>query len=367
MMRALACLAIALLSTAPTAAFAPAREAAPTLRAIADMPSARAAHSATRLADGRVLVAGGCRSDGCEEGLSADALLFDPAIGTFTTTGAPKLPRAGHRAVPLKDGSVLIIGGWTRDGVTASIERYRPERGVFEPFGNLRAARDGFSATVLADGTILIAGGYGDGMRRLASAERFDPRTKTSRTVGAMATPRMSHTATRLADGRVLVAGGSDARGTVTASLELFDPAKGRFSPAGTLEKARHKHAAIRVGPDVLILGGAAIPETDGHFSDSERWKASTGTVSPGPDMREGRYKFLDSVAPLADGRTLVAGSGQRAELLSADGSAFAPVNARIGRKLAFATATTLADGRVLVLGGYDPAIRVDHGAWMFE
>lgn len=366
-MRALVCLAIALLSTTSTAAFAPDRDTGPALRAITSMPGARAAHSATRLGDGRVLVAGGCRSDGCEEGLSTDALLFDPATGEFATTGSPKLPRAGHRAVPLKDGSVLLIGGWTRDGVTASIERYRPERGVFEPFGSLRSARDGFSATVLADGTILIAGGYADGMRRLASAERFDPRTKTSRMVGAMTTPRMSHTATRLADGRVLVAGGSDARGTVTASLELFDPAKDRFSPAGTLKKARHKHAAIRVGSDVLILGGAAIPETDGHFSDSERWTASTGTLSPGPDMREGRYKFLDSVAPLADGRTLVAGSGQRAEMLSADGSAFAPVDARIGRKLAFATATTLADGRILILGGYDPAIRVDRGAWMFE
>ena len=366
-MRALVCLTIALLSTAPTAAFAPAREAAPTLRAIADMPGARAVHSATRLGDGRVLIVGGCRSDGCEEGLSGDALLFDPATGKFTTTGAPKLPRAGHRAVPLKDGSVLLIGGWTRDGVTASIERYRPERGVFEPFGSLRSARDGFSATVLADGTILIAGGYADGMRRLASAERFDPRTRTSRAAGAMATPRMSHTATRLADGRVLVAGGSDARGTVTASLELFDPAKGRFSPAGTLKKARHKHAAIRLGADVLILGGAGIPETDGHFSDSERWIASSGTVRPGPGMREGRYKFTDSVAKLADGRTLVAGSGERAELLSADGSTFAPVDARISRKLAFATATMLADGRVLVLGGYDPSIRVDRGAWMFE
>ncbi len=366
-MRALVCLAIALLSTTSTAAFAPDRDTGPALRAITSMPGARAAHSATRLGDGRVLVAGGCRSDGCEEGLSTDALLFDPATGTFTTTGAPKLPRAGHRAVPLKDGSVLLIGGWTQDGVTASIERYRPDRGVFEPFGSLRTARDGFSATVLADGTILIAGGYGEGMRRLASAERFDPRTKASRSVGAMATPRMSHTATRLADGRVLVAGGSDARGTVTASLELFDPAKGRFSPAGTLKKARHKHAAIRLGPDVLLLGGAAIPETDGHFSDSERWKASSGTVSPGPEMREGRYKFLDSVAPLADGRTLVAGSGARAEVLSADGSRFDPVNGRIGRKLAFATATALADGRVLVLGGYDPTIRIDRGAWVFE
>jgi len=359
--------ALALLVSFVATATAPDRIASGSLRAIKAMPTPRAAHSATALNDGRILIAGGCRADGCEEGLAKDALLFDPSSRAFETTGPLLIARAGHRAVPLKDGSVLIIGGWTRDGVTDSIERFDPATGTFGAYGRLRTARDGFTATVLDDGTILIAGGYADGMRRLASAERFDPRNKRSRAVGAMTTPRMSHTATRLKDGRVLIAGGSVARGQVTASIEVFDPNAAEFSSAGSLKKARHKHAAIRVGDDVLILGGAAIPEEAGHFSDSERWDADTQTVKAGPTMREGRYKFLDSVVRLADGRTLVAGSGDGAELLSADGRRFERVDAPIGRKLAFATATALPRGRVLILGGYDPSIRVDRGAWVFE
>ncbi|MEO5565126.1 MAG: kelch repeat-containing protein, partial [Luteimonas sp.] len=53
----------------------------------APMPAPRAAHSATLLADGRVLLAGGCRLDGCENGISTDAILFDPATKAFSAAG----------------------------------------------------------------------------------------------------------------------------------------------------------------------------------------------------------------------------------------------------------------------------------------
>jgi hypothetical protein len=331
------------------------------------MPAARAAHTATRLADGRVLIAGGCQSDGCEEGLTASALLFDPVSGRFTRTGDLKVARAGHRAVPLRDGSVLVIGGWTASGPTRAIERYVPTTGRFSAHGQLQQARDGFTATALHDGSILVVGGYADGMRRLASAERYDPRTGRSSAVGNLTTPRMSHTATLLADGRVLVAGGSSSRSGVLSSLELFDPASNAFRAAGNLAQARHKHAAVRLGNDVLMLGGAGIPESAGHYTSTEIWNPGTRRTTPGPRLREGRYKFLDTVVVLPGGRVLVAGSGSSAEVLDASRRTFATITAPIGRKLAFSTATSLSDGRVLVAGGYDPDIRVSDGAWIFR
>lgn len=352
-----------LLAVALPLAAAPAL--APELAAIGPMPTPRAAHTATRLADGRVLIAGGCQDAGCEEGLAQTSLLFDPARGRFERTGPLHEPRAGHRAVPLRDGSVLVIGGWTASGPSATVERYVPATGRFERHGALLQARDGFSATALRDGSILIAGGYADGMRRLASAERYDPRTGRATRVGDLATARMSHTATLLADGRVLVAGGSDTRRTVLASLELFEPARNAFRPAGALAQARHKHAAVRLDDAVLVLGGAGIPEAAGHFTGTERWDPATGRAGPGPRLGEGRYKFLDAVAVTADGRVLVAGGGRSAELLDAGQSAFRPLRAPIGARLAFATATPLRDGRVLVAGGYDPSIRPTAGAWI--
>lgn len=335
------------------------------LLALPPMPMPRAAHSATRLADGRVLLAGGCHADGCEEGIAGDALLFDPASQAFVATGSLVQSRVGHRAIALADGSVLLLGGYTQDGPTDLVERFDPDSGRFTTHGRLHEARDGFSATLLGDGSILVAGGYARGMRRLASAERYDPATGTSQPVGDMATPRMSHTATLLDDGRVLVAGGSRSRSEVEASLELFDPRSASFSPAGTLQRARHKHAAIAIGERVLLLGGAAIPEDDGHFRDSEWWSA-TG-VTPGPALQQGRYKFLDSLVRLADGSILVAGGSRHLELLDAAGEGFSTVDGDIGSALAFTSATLLADGRVLIAGGYDAEIRVSSQAWLFN
>ena len=368
MMRRLATLAVACLLLPAIAGAVAARAGAPgTLQALPDMPTPRAAHSATLLRDGKVLLAGGCHARGCEEGISEDALLFDPARNTFVAAGKLAQPRVGHRAILLQDGSVLLIGGWTPDGATAVVERYDPRTRRFSVHGRLLQARDGFSATVLADGSILVAGGYAGTMQRLASAERYDPRKRRSTMVGAMATPRMAHTATLLADGRVLVAGGSASRDRLLDTLEAYDPATQSFSAAGTLRQARHKHAAVRVGNAVLLLGGAGPREYEAQYADTELWRDDQARTTPGPRMAEARYKFLDGVVALGDGTALVVGSGHSAERLHADTLRLEPVAGDVGAELSFTTATRLADGRVLLAGGYDPNLQVARQAWLFQ
>lgn len=337
------------------------------IEAVTDMPTARAAHSATRLADSRVLLAGGCRADGCEEGMAGDALLFDPVRRIFEPAGTLVQTRVGHRAVALADGSVLLMGGWAGSGTTASVERYDPVAGTFRSHGQLLHARDAFTATLLRDGRILVVGGYsGNDMRPLAVAEIYDPASASSAATGELNTARRSHTATLLADGSVLVAGGSDTRRSVTATLERFDPATAAFLRAGALVKARHKHAAVQVGDEVLFLGGATIPETDGYFIETERWNVRTGAVTPGPRMSEGRYKFLDAVVALPNGDVLVAGGGRHAERLDRRVDRFLRVPEALGLALAFSTVTPLTDGDILIAGGYDPNIRTTRAAWIY-
>src|SRR3546814_3932291 len=127
--------------------------APPVLVAIEPMPSSRAAHSATRLRDGRVLIAGGCVADGCEEGIADDANLFDPVSAGFSPAGKLVQPRVGHRAIALADGSILLFGGWTRTGVTDLVESYAPETGRFETQGRRLEPRDGFREPPPAPGT----------------------------------------------------------------------------------------------------------------------------------------------------------------------------------------------------------------------
>src|SRR6185295_8231224 len=70
------------------------------------MNVARAGHSATRFADGRVLIAGGDAAGTAE--------IYDPTAGKFVAVGSLGVARSMHSAALLQDGRVLLVGG--RDG-----------------------------------------------------------------------------------------------------------------------------------------------------------------------------------------------------------------------------------------------------------
>ena len=122
------------------------------------MASPRAAHTATLLKEGSVLVVGGCTLDGCEmSGEGATAEVYDPETDAFATVSSMntrrfKLPDA----VATLAGGKVLVGG---DGRHAEI--YSPDSRTFRPVrGDMGSAR-AFAITVaLEDGTALIAGGY---------------------------------------------------------------------------------------------------------------------------------------------------------------------------------------------------------------
>jgi hypothetical protein len=246
-----------------------------------------------------------------------------------------------------------------------SAELFEPARGAFVPTGDMSEPRDGPTATRLRDGTVLVAGGI-DGARYLATAERYDPLTGTFHRVGDMHAARMAHTATLLADGRVLVAGGSSARGRIEASAELFDPATGTFSETKPMTVARYKHAAIAL-PDgrVLVTGGSDARDFAGRYASAEIFDPRDRSFRPAAAMMAARYKLPAALALLPSGEVLVAGGAATAELF--DGTAFRAVTGSLDASWSFATATVLANGDVLVTGGYDDRIRPTAGAWLFR
>src|SRR5687768_13867331 len=79
------------------------------LRQVATLQDARAAHTATTLASGQVLVAGGMTDGG---GSLASVELFDPARNAVQAIGSLAVPRVNHTATSLGDGRVLIAGGY---------------------------------------------------------------------------------------------------------------------------------------------------------------------------------------------------------------------------------------------------------------
>lgn len=125
------------------------------------MAHARSEHTATLLADGKVLVAGGCNaSGGNKPELKDSAEIFDPLTGKWTPTGSMVQARCLHTGTRLADGRVLVTGGiaGALGEATAMAEIYDPATGLWSPMGLLSQARAGATATTLPPGPVSACG-----------------------------------------------------------------------------------------------------------------------------------------------------------------------------------------------------------------
>jgi hypothetical protein len=313
---------------------------------------ARSAHTATLLADGRVLLAGGLGAETSTE-------IYDPATGE--TAEGPRLRsgRVGHASLLLPDGRVLLAGGWQGEGrpLTRTAELVDVAAGTTTEIRGPVVARGGFADAVTGDGRLVLAGGS-DGARVLDSVEILDLRTLRFRVAGRMRTPRSAHTATVLADGRLLLAGGaSGRRGPVVRSAELFDLRTGRSGVAGSMRAARHKHAAVALpGGDVLVIGGSDSRDWDGQYATVERWSARTHRFRAYGRLRSPRFKLATSTV-LAGGAVVLTGGSTVVEQLDPATGRSTEATGALDAARWYSTATILQSGAVFVAGGYDTGI----------
>ena len=331
--------------------------------------------AATLLGDGDVLVAGGfatCDDDFCSDNRQAE--LYDPKTGTWSATGSMQRAREQFSATLLANGDVLVAGGLNEGGFNgytktfSEAELYDPASGTWSPTGSMSEPRYGQAAALLPGvDWVLVTGGTSD-----ATSEVYQPATGKWVPTGSMSTPRTDLTATVLSDGNVLATGGTGTDGSAQTTAEIYQNSSGplvsirphglsfgaqQVGSTGSLQSV----TVTNVGTADLHVSGVDISGSDpgdfvaqdtcGLMAPGASCTVAVGFSPTGIDLRQATVGVADD-APGSPQGFAVSGYGRGPGSWTPTGSL------AIGRE--GASATLLPDGEVLVAGGEN---EVDQGS----
>ncbi len=327
----------------------------------------RMGHSATMLVDGRILIEGGAVGDPYPQHCfrcRLEAELYDPILRSVVKIGGPRLSRKYHTATLLADGQVLIAGGWMGDQDSQTAELFNPGTGEFLDLGVMISARSRHSAELLGDGRVLLFGGTAK------TAEIFDPESRTFTEFRLPVEASVYSLAVRVSSEQFLTVGGFPFTAKLlgpNGQLEAFaeEPIIG-----GMMD-----HSLTQVGNgEVLALGGLASPDEWRNYQaypyiylypvGTRRaalldWRRRTSQLLPPMNTERAGHR----ATLLMDGRVLVSGGVDWSEFPTGSTEVFELDTRMFSERPTMSygrsehTATLLRDGRALVFGGVQKGV----------
>jgi len=341
------------------------------------MNAGRYFNTATLLATGKVLVAGGagsCSLGTCQQFSSAE--LYDPATKTWTFTGSMNHVRAAHTATLMQDGRVLVAGGSNiTEGCLASAEIFDPTTQLWTETGSMSAPRCGHQAALITQGPnagmVMVFSGSpvcSSCEPVTTTAELYDPATGSWQSTGSLAVGRFWGGSVPpspvLANGNIMAFGGlTCCPYTEVNEAEIYDVVTGQWTPTSAKATSAEERAVTLTGGNVLGAGGWSGTEPNNKgVPDTELFNASSQVWSSTTPMSIDRFFY--TLTTLASGQVMAAGGCdggwevcnllQTAELYDPGSAAWFPTGSlNFARSSHFAN--LLPDGTLLVSGGYDP------------
>ena len=223
--------------------FDPAPAATQAIKLVGPMITPRRFHTAGLLSDGKVILVGGEKDSNNAVVTLSGTELFDPATLEFFEDSSIKLVEARklhrmiflrdcNKSLPTQDDRFLVVGGYDGNNQPLKTAEVYSNGGFARTFGSMSVGRVRHAVVCLPNGTILITGGIDINGLILDSAEVYDPATGLFTLLQAgMNTPRADHTATLMTNGKILIAGGFDQSGQGLNSAEIYDPDQKLFIP----------------------------------------------------------------------------------------------------------------------------------------
>jgi len=215
--------------------------------------------------------------------------------------------------------------------------------------------RYGHASLPLPNGDVLITGGiFGAGAGK--GAELFDLSLGVFSRLPGMGAARQWQTMTQLKDGKILIAGGED-----NPTGEVFDPRLYAFRMVGgDMSQPRFGHtASLLADGKVLLAGGFRGRDFAQATLSAEIYDPTTERFTPlerGLSVPRAAY----TATTLQDGRVLLLGglndlgTTNSADVYDPTTGIVSPLGRRMQYKRSFHSATLLSNGKVLIIGGID-------------